>query len=44
MEINGEWFEEGRPLLYFDKIQIAYLDEQKKRTAAKGGYGNATLV
>ena len=44
MEVNGEWFEEGEPLIFFDKIQIAYLNEQKKRVAAKGGYGNATLV
>ena len=43
MEINGKWFEEGEPIIFFDKLQIAYLDEQKKRTAAKGGYGNATL-
>lgn len=44
MEINGKWFKEGEPIIFFDKLQIAYLDEQKKRTAAKGGYGNATLV
>ena len=44
MEVNEEWFEEGEPLIFFDKIQIAYLDEQKRRTAAKGGYGNQTLV
>jgi hypothetical protein len=44
MEVNEEWFEEGEPLIFFDKIQIAYLDEQKHRTAAKGGYGNQTLV
>lgn len=44
MEINGEWFQGGEPIIFFDKLQIAYLDEQKKRTAAKGGYGNATLV
>lgn len=44
MEINGKWFQEGEPIIFFDKLQIAYLDEQKRRTAAKGGYGNATLV
>lgn len=44
MEVNKEWFEEGEPLIFFDKLQIAYLDEQKRRTEAKGGYGNATLV
>lgn len=44
MEINGEFFEEGEPILFFDKIQIAYLDEQKRRISAKGGYGNQTLV
>lgn len=44
MEINEKWFEEGEPILFFDKIQIAYLDEQKKRTSAKGGYGNQTFV
>lgn len=44
MEVNNEWFEEGEPLIFFDKLQIAYLDEQKRRTEAKGGYGNATLV
>lgn len=44
MEINGKWFKEGEPIIFFDKIQIAYLDEQKRRTAAKGGYGNATLI
>jgi hypothetical protein len=44
MEINGKWFKEGEPIIFFDKLQIAYLNEQKKRTSAKGGYGNATLV
>ena len=44
MEVNGNWFEEGEPLIFFDKLQIAYLDEQKKRAASKGGYGNQTLV
>ena len=44
MEINNEWFEEGEPILFFDKIQIAYLDEQKRRVTAKGGYGNQALV
>lgn len=44
MEVNEEWFEEGEPLIFFDKIQIAYLDEQKRRTAAKGGYGNQTFI
>lgn len=44
MEINGKLFKEDEPIIFFDKLQIAYLDEQKKRTAAKGGYGNQTLV
>ena len=44
MEINGEWFEEGEPIISFDKIQIAYLEEQKKRVSAKGGYGNQSLI
>lgn len=44
MEINGEWFEEGEPIISFDKIQIAYLTEQKRRTSARGGYHNQTLI
>lgn len=44
MEINGEWFEEGEPIISFDKIQIAYLNEQKRRTSARGGYHNQTLI
>jgi hypothetical protein len=44
IEINGKWFQEGEPIIFFDKIQIAYLDEQKHRTSAKGGYGNQALI
>ena len=44
MEINGEYFERNEPLISFDKIQIAYLNEQKRRTSARGGYHNQTLV
>lgn len=44
MEINGEWFEKGEPIISFDKIQIAYLDEQKHRTSAQGGYHNQTFI
>ena len=44
MEINGEWFEEGEPIISFDKIQIAYLNEQKHRTSARGGYHNQTFI
>ena len=44
MKMGKKTFEEGEPLLFFDKIQIAYLDEQKHRTAAKGGYGNQSFV
>ena len=44
MEINGEWFEEGEPIISFDKIQIAYLNEQKRRTSARGGYHNQTFI
>lgn len=44
MEINGEFYEENEPIISFDKIQVALLDEQKKRVTAKGGYGNKTLI
>ena len=44
MEINGEWFEAGEPIISFDKIQIAYLNEQKRRISATGGYHNQTLI
>lgn len=44
MEINGEWFEEGEPIISFDKIQIAYLNEQKRRISARGGYHNQTFI
>lgn len=44
MEINGEWFEEDEPIISFDKIQIAYLNEQKSRHVAQGGYHNQTFV
>ena len=44
MEINGEWFEQDEPIISFDKIQIAYLNEQKRRTSARGGYHNQTFI
>jgi hypothetical protein len=44
MEINGEWYEENEPIISFDKIQIAYLNEQKRRVSARGGYHNQTFV
>ena len=44
MEINEEWFEEGEPIMFFDNIQIAYLEETKSRTNARGGTGNQVFI
>lgn len=44
MEINGRHYSENEPLIDFDKIQIAFLNENKRRVSARGGVGNQTLV
>ena len=38
--IGNREFEDGEPILYFEKIQIATLSEGTKAVAARGGYGN----
>lgn len=38
--IGNRYFEDGEPILYFEKIQIASLKEQSSVRAARGGIGN----
>lgn len=38
--IGNREFEDGEPVLYFEKIQIAQLKEGNKIKAARGGFGN----
>lgn len=40
MTIGSRAFEDGEPVLYFEKIQIANLSEGSKVVAARGGFGN----
>ena len=44
IEVNGRTFQEGETIAYFDKIQVAGLNEMKQYVAARGGYGNRGLV
>lgn len=44
IEIGNKQFVPGETLVYFDKIQIASLDEDRAVTAAEGGYDNAPRV
>ncbi len=44
IEVNGKKFEEGETIAYFDKIQVAGLNELKDYVAARGGYDNRGLV
>lgn len=40
MTIGNKEFDEGEPILYFEKIQIGQLGEGKIFRAARGGHGN----
>lgn len=44
MKVGNRSFEEGEPLLYFDKIQIASIDEDISRFSATGGKSNRNLI
>ena len=44
MKINGIYFRKNEPIITFDKIQVAYLNENKRRWYAHGGYGDRILV
>ena len=44
IEANGKRFQEGETIAYFDKIQVAGLNEIKNYVAARGGYDNRGLV
>lgn len=44
IEVNGKRFQEGETIAYFDKIQVAGLNEIKNYVAARGGYDNRGLV
>lgn len=44
IEIGNKQFVEGETLAYFDKIQVATLDEERDVRAAQGGYENAPRV
>ena len=44
IEMNGKSFQEGETIAYFDKIQVAGLNELKNYIAARGGYDNRGLV
>lgn len=44
IEIGNKQFVQGETLAYFDKIQIASLDEVRDVRVAEGGYGNPSLV
>lgn len=44
IEIGNRQFVPGETLVYFDKIQIASLDEVRDVRVAEGGYGNPALV
>ena len=44
IEIGNKQFVEGETLAYFDKIQVATLDEERDIRAAQGGYENAPRV
>ncbi len=40
MTIGNREFEDGEPVLYFEKIQIAVLNEGSRIVSARGGFGN----
>ena len=44
IKIGNRTFEAGEPVLYFEKVQIAKLQEGNKITTARGGYGNYPKV
>ena len=44
IEIGNKQFVQGETLVYFDKIQIATLDEVRDARVAEGGYGNKPQV
>ena len=44
IEVGGKKFQEGETIAYFDKIQVAGLNEIKDYIAARGGYDNRGLV
>ena len=44
IEIGNKQFVPGETLVYFDKIQVAALDEDRDVRVAAGGYGNPALV
>lgn len=44
IEIGNKQFVQGETLAYFDKIQIAALDEERDVRVAEGGYENAPRV
>lgn len=44
MKINGISYAKNEPLITFDRIQVAYLQENKRRVNAHGGYGDRVLV
>lgn len=44
IEINGRTFQEGETIAFFDKIQVAGLNELKNYVVARGGYDNRGLV
>ena len=44
MEIGNRTFQPGETLAYFDKIQIAGLDENRQWVTAHGGYGDRDHV
>ena len=44
VEADGKIFEPGETIAYFDKIQVAGLNEFREYVAARGGYDNRGLV
>lgn len=44
IEVNGKTVEEGEIIAYFDKIQIAGLQQVSSHISANGGYGNRARV
>lgn len=44
MKINGVFYQKDEPIISFDRIQVAYLQENKRRVNAHGGYGDRALV
>lgn len=44
IKIGSRSFDEGEPILYFEKIQISNLKEGNRIVAARGGFGNYPRV